>query len=202
MSDNDDRKPIFSNAMILFLKARLMEILGLVLLILSVILFVSLLTADRKDPSFTMISDAPVQNLLGSFGAHVSAGLYAVLGLSAFALAIVPLFWGVSYIRKQPVPHMRWRLVLLPICLILIAGSLYAFDGGGVSDNGGAVGAVAVGLSCAGCSLCPVLWGWKQFIMLARCSRFLDCCHCFGYWLFRVQAGPVPPPRWAVLVAS
>ncbi len=146
MSNSDDRKPIFSNAMILFFKARLMEILGLALLLLSMILFVSLLTADRNDPSFTMISDAPVQNLLGPVGAHVSAALYAVFGLSAFALAIVPLFWGISYLRKQPVPHMRWRLVLLPVCLMFIAGSLFAFDGGGVSDNGGATGAVLIGI--------------------------------------------------------
>ena len=42
-------------------------------------------------------------------------------------------------------PNLRWRIGLLPLCLLLIAGGLFALDGGGVSDNGGAVGAVAIG---------------------------------------------------------
>ena len=145
MNDSDDKKPIVSNAMMQFLQARLMEILGLVLLAISAILLVSLITAGKSDPSVALVSDEPVSNWLGSIGANISAVLYMVLGLGAFALAVVPLFWGLGYLRKEPVPNLRWRIGLLPLCLLLIAGGLFALDGGGVSDNGGAVGAVAVG---------------------------------------------------------
>ena len=51
MNDSDDKKPIVSNAMMQFLQARLMEILGLVLLAISAILLVSLITAGKSDPS-------------------------------------------------------------------------------------------------------------------------------------------------------
>ena len=102
MNDSEDKKPIFSNAMMRFLQARLMEVFGLVLLVISAILLVSLITAGKNDPSVALVSDAPVINWLGSIGANISASLYMVLGLGAFALAVVPLFWGIGFLRKKP----------------------------------------------------------------------------------------------------
>ena len=61
MVSADDRKPIFSSKMFRFLQNRLMEIFGLLLLFLGVVLLTSLLTAGKTDPSFTQISDLPVQ---------------------------------------------------------------------------------------------------------------------------------------------
>ena len=81
MNDTDDEKPIVSNAMMQFLQARLMEILGIVLLVISAILLVSLITAGKSDPSVALVSDAPVSKWLGSIGANISAILYMVLGL-------------------------------------------------------------------------------------------------------------------------
>ena len=109
MVSADDRKPIFSSKMLRFLQNRLMEIFGLLLLFLGVVLLTSLLTAGKTDPSFTQISDLPVQNWFGPFGAQISAALFAAIGLAAFPMGIVPLFWGFSYMRKRSIAHFRYR---------------------------------------------------------------------------------------------
>ena len=61
-----------------------MEILGLFLFLLSGLLLVALITADKNDPSFTNISSATVSNWLGPIGANISAALFSVIGLAAF----------------------------------------------------------------------------------------------------------------------
>ena len=81
MVDHDDKKPLFSNAMMHFLQHRLMEIFGLALFLLSGLLLVALITADKNDPSFTNISNANVNNWLGPIGANISAALVSVIGL-------------------------------------------------------------------------------------------------------------------------
>ena len=146
MADSDDKKPIFSIAMMQFLQNRLMEIFGLGLFVISGLLLIALITAGKNDPSFNQVSTAPVANWLGPVGANISAGLYAAIWLASFFLALVPLFWGLSYFRKQPVPWMRFRIIVLPLSLCFLAGGLFALDGGGASDNGGAAGAVIIGM--------------------------------------------------------
>ena len=146
MANSDDKKPIFSIAMMQFLQNRLMEIFGLGLFAMSGLLLIALITAGKNDPSWNQISSAPVANWLGPVGANISSGLYAAIGLASFFLASVPLFWGLSYFRKQPVPRMRFRMIVLPISLFFLAGGLFALDGGGASDNGGAAGAVIIGM--------------------------------------------------------
>ena len=195
MSSSDDRKPIVSTTMMQFLQNRLMEIVGLILVLVSVGLFVALTTAGKNDPSFALVSDAPVRNWLGHIGANISAGLYAVIGLAAFALALVPLLWGLGYMRKQPVPHIRWRLFGLPLSLILIAASLYALDGGGVSDNGGATGAVLIGFIMRWMQPLPTLMGFGTIHYVGAAFAFLGAVAYF--WVTAVSR-----QQWTRLVVG
>ena len=68
MADSDDKKPIFSIAMMQFLQNRLMEIFGLGLFVISGLLLIALITAGKNDPSFNQVSTAPVANWLGPVG--------------------------------------------------------------------------------------------------------------------------------------
>ena len=147
MAVSDDKKPVLSPALAQFLRRRVMEIAGLVLVIAGVALCVALASAGTHDPSFNRVSNAPVLNLLGSAGANIASLLYGGVGLAAFLLAITPIFWGMNLLRKHPLPRPEWRLLLWPLSVALLAAGLYGFDGGDVSDNGGAVGAVLVGLT-------------------------------------------------------
>ena len=147
MAVSDDKKPVLSPALAQFLRRRVMEIAGLVLVVAGVALCVALASAGTHDPSFNRVSNAPVLNLLGSAGANIASLLYGGVGLAAFLLAITPIFWGMHLLRKHPLTRPEWRLLLWPLSVALLAAGLYGFDGGDVSDNGGAVGAVLVGIT-------------------------------------------------------
>ena len=147
MAVSDDKKPVLSPALAQFLRRRVMEIVGLALVIAGAALCVALASAGTYDPSFNRVSNAPVLNLLGSAGANIASLLYGGAGLAAFLLAVTPIFWGVHLLRKQPLTRPEWRLLLWPLSVALVAAGLYGFDGGEVSDNGGAVGAVLVGIT-------------------------------------------------------
>ena len=88
MADSDDKKPIFSIAMMQFLQNRLMEIFGLGLFVISGLLLIALITAGKNDPSFNQVSAVPVANWFGTVGSNISAGLYAIIGLASFFLAL------------------------------------------------------------------------------------------------------------------
>ena len=173
MVDRDDKKPLFSNAMMHFLQHRLMETFGLVLFLLSGLLLVALITADKNDPSFANISDADVGNWLGPIGANISAGLISVIGLAAFFLALVPFFWGLSYFRKKPVPLLGFRLLFLPISLVFLAGGLFALDGAGVSDIGGGGGAILIGFIMRFMRAIPSVLGLKTIHYVGIGALFL-----------------------------
>ena len=192
MASSDDKKPIFSNAMMQFLQNRLMEIFGLVLFLIGVLLLIALVTAGKNDPSFTQISNAPVKNWLGPIGANVSAGLYAGIGLAAFFLALVPLCWSSFYFRKQPVPLFRFRTALLPISLVFLAGGIFALDGGGVSDNGGAAGAVIIGLIMRVMQPMPSVLGFQTIHYVGGAALFLG----FLAWLW---VAAISPQQWLQL---
>ena len=192
MASSDDKKPIFSNAMMQFLQNRLMEIFGLVLFLIGVLLLIALVTAGKNDPSFTQISNAPIKNWLGPIGANVSAGLYAGIGLAAFFLALVPLCWSSFYFRKQPVPLFRFRTALLPISLVFLAGGIFALDGGGVSDNGGAAGAVIIGLIMRVMQPMPSVLGLQTIHYVGGAALFLG----FLAWLW---VAAISPQQWLQL---
>ena len=130
MAVSDDKKPVLSPALAQFLRRRVMEIAGLVLVIAGVALCVALASAGTHDPSFNRVSNAPVLNLLGSAGANIASLLYGGVGLAAFLLAITPIFWGMHLLRKHPLTRPEWRLLLWPLSVALLAAGLYGFDGG------------------------------------------------------------------------
>ena len=173
MADRDDKKPIFSNSMMHFLRHRLMEIFGLALFLLSGLLMVALMTADKNDPSFTNISSANVNNWLGPIGANISAALINWIGLAAFFLALVPLFWGMSYFRKQPVPLLGFRLLFLPISLVFLAGGLFALDGAGISDIGGGAAKVVIVFIMKFMQVIPSVLGLKTIHYVGMATLFL-----------------------------
>lgn len=87
------------------------QILGIFLLIISVILFLSIVTFDRRDEAnlTTLFSDfftsfdnkIDIQNWLGVAGAHFSKFLVkATFGYFSITIPIVLFLWGVSFFKK------------------------------------------------------------------------------------------------------
>ena len=61
-----------ANLTFIFILRRLIEILGLVVLILGFLLFISLLTYSPQDPNFIFPENTQIKNLLGYQGSYVS----------------------------------------------------------------------------------------------------------------------------------
>ncbi|MGE0153855.1 MAG: DNA translocase FtsK 4TM domain-containing protein [Reyranellaceae bacterium] len=112
-----------------FLRLRLIEILGAVLLGGGLALFLTLATFDRGDPSFNVATPQAPKNIFGLQGAYVADMLLQSLGLAAWLLAFVVTVWGLRLMRRHSVPRFALRLSLLPLTLLLAATAL-SFMGG------------------------------------------------------------------------
>jgi DNA segregation ATPase FtsK/SpoIIIE, S-DNA-T family len=107
----------FSAGARVFLRRRMEELMGLLLLTIAAAYLVALLTASAADPSMNIAVDGPVHNLLGLPGAYVADLMLESLGLACFLLALALAVWGWQLLRHRPA---RWwlRLTLLPVSVV------------------------------------------------------------------------------------
>jgi len=114
-----------------FLRLRLMEAIGAVLLACGLGLFLALATFNRGDPSLNVATPQVPKNLFGLQGAYVADVMLQSLGLAAWVLAFVVTVWGLRLMRRHSVPRFALRLALLPLTLLLAATALSFLGGAG-----------------------------------------------------------------------
>jgi S-DNA-T family DNA segregation ATPase FtsK/SpoIIIE len=95
-----------------YLRRRVAEGVGVVLLGGSIALAVALASWSVADPSLNHATGAPVRNLLGAPGAVVADLLIQILGLGAIALLLPPAFWSLRLIRRGRVARLQLRIAL------------------------------------------------------------------------------------------
>lgn len=150
---------------------RKFEILGVLLLAVTTLLFLALTTdgylgeSSRPVLPLSELMDAP--NVLGEPGALVAGILYVLLGHAAHTIYVVTCIWGMMLIRHQPIDRFAGRFAgtllltfsmaaILDINLAapgrLVGGTIGAFFGSLLEPAFGAIGAnvVAVTLSLVG----------------------------------------------------
>src|SRR5262249_22514051 len=84
------------------LKRRLLEALGLALLLAALLLGAALVTYDPRDPSLNTAVDAAPHNFLGSTGAVLADILWQSLGLACFLLPILLIGWSFRLLLNRP----------------------------------------------------------------------------------------------------
>ncbi len=127
------------------LRQRLRETLGFALLLGSLLLVLTLVTYDPRDPSLDTAIDSAPRNFLGRDGAVLADLWRQSLGIAAFLIPMVRLAWSFRLLLNRPLRLMRVRLALLPISLLLGTLALSILDLGSLSlpaGSGGAVGSV------------------------------------------------------------
>ena len=95
--------------------------LGMVLVLVSLLLFLSLATWHASDPSLNTATDsAAPQNWIGLFGAYMSDLLLQSLGLTAFLLPLWLGAVGWTWMRSRPgsLPILRWVGTLLALTFL------------------------------------------------------------------------------------
>ena len=107
-----------ANLTFIFILRRLIEILGLVVLILGFLLLISLLTYSPQDPNFIFPENTQIKNLLGYQGSYVSDLFFQSIGLIAFLIPITLIFTGYNIFKKKDVFLFIENLFYVLICSI------------------------------------------------------------------------------------
>jgi S-DNA-T family DNA segregation ATPase FtsK/SpoIIIE len=123
MSSLDEKQPLMSASMRAFLMRRLAELVGFIVLIFGSVFGIILFTADQDDPSFNTASGEAVSNWFGQTGAHIASLSFQVFGLPALLLSVTLFIWGCRMMVSKHLSRWRWRLVLLPISVLLLSGA-------------------------------------------------------------------------------
>src|SRR5690349_8825301 len=98
-----------------FIQRRLLEGLGIILMLAGFAYLLALLTANGTDPSFNRASDQSVANVLGGPGAVFADFVLQGLGLAALVPPAALLAWGVALLRDHFLGRMWLKLLLLPV---------------------------------------------------------------------------------------
>ena len=132
-----------------FLRRRLGEGCGVLLLAAGALLLLALMGYSPQDPSWNHITDAPAENILGDGGAWISDIIFQSFGWGGFLFCLPPAYWGWRLLCHRPVTRLRWRL---PAWLVApaFAAALFSlapqgWEGILPSGTGGALGAFLSG---------------------------------------------------------
>jgi S-DNA-T family DNA segregation ATPase FtsK/SpoIIIE len=148
LSTHEGRMTLLPQSVREFLRRRLIELSGCLLIGIGVAHFVALMSFHRTDPSLNNATDSAALNLLGRPGAILADLELQSLGLAAFILSIVLVVWGWRVMRLHRQTHWWLRLLLAPFVLASTAVLLAAFpepvDWPLASGLGGATGAMII----------------------------------------------------------
>lgn len=111
------RSPLIDNSLKEALQRRGTEILGLILIAISIGIFLLLWSYSPNDRSFWSISDEPTQNILGVIGSSIAAPLILILGWGSFSLPVFLLIWGVRFVCHSGVERAITRMIFFPVAM-------------------------------------------------------------------------------------
>jgi hypothetical protein len=132
-----------------FIKRRLAEVLGILLMAGGLAYCLAVVTFNPADPSLNKASDEPVRNLLGKWGAITGDFVLQSVGLAGLAIGVVLIAWGWQAVRDNWRGRTWLRLALLPLAVLMLAVTLAALPHLSgwplVSGMGGATGDMMLG---------------------------------------------------------
>ncbi len=123
------------------------EILGVVSLLGSIYLGLSLYSYSRWDPSFLTFTDASAKNYGGIAGAYISDFLISLIGLSSFALPVFLVVYGVRRIlgKKERSAYMLGAVLFVFSSSLMVSLITSTFNLTAGYNNGGISGAYITG---------------------------------------------------------
>ncbi|MDP2942295.1 MAG: DNA translocase FtsK, partial [Candidatus Omnitrophota bacterium] len=103
---------------------RINEIWGVLLFAITILIFVSLISYDQNDlPWFTSQPNVYTKNYAGIVGAMVAAGLFSLIGFSAYVIPVLTATWSVGkFLGKVP---QKFYFKLLGASFLFIALSAF-----------------------------------------------------------------------------
>ncbi len=108
------------------MRAVLNEIKSFFLVLISLMLFVSLVTYNAKDPGWMHQSawDAPIANQLGLFGAYCADLVISLTGMVSYLFPLFFLFSGIRVFRGKSYHQSIYHVCGVAISLLACMGIL------------------------------------------------------------------------------
>jgi len=122
-----------------FIKNRLIESLGIVLMLFSFFLLASIITYSPSDPNFIYSAEnTEIKNIGGFYGSVISDFLLQSIGLISILLVVNFFYWGLKIISEKIINNFITKIFFILIYIIsgsLVLNSLYN-DSFWLIDNG------------------------------------------------------------------
>ncbi len=118
------RDPLLDSNMQAAIEKRSTELIGIAMMVLGFLAAMMIWSYHPDDPSWISATDAPVQNLLGRFGASLASPLFMIVGWGAWGVSIVLMVWGARIAFHRGAERAIGRLIFAPIAIALL--SVYA----------------------------------------------------------------------------
>ena len=108
-----------------FLIKRIAELIGILLVLVSIFLIVSLLSYSPDDPNFIFSKDAEIKNIFGFQGSFISDIFYQAIGITSLFVTVTIFFTGLNLFRSKKFIIIVENIFYAVIYTILI--SLFFF---------------------------------------------------------------------------
>ena len=92
-----------TNKILDFTVKRFIEIFGILISVISLFLFISLISYTPEDPNFIFPDNSEIKNILGFRGSFVSDFLFQSLGLISFLFCVSLFFTGINIVKLKKI---------------------------------------------------------------------------------------------------
>ena len=127
-----------------FFNKRIIETVGLLIVLLSFFLLLSLLTYYPEDQYFSSQENIKIHNLLGSYGSFISDLILQSFGIISFLFCITVFFTGIFIIKSKKLENILINLFYSTIYILSGSAVLSNFEKSSqwviFNGNGGFVG--------------------------------------------------------------
>ena len=125
-------------------KKRIIEIVGLLIVTLSVFLLLSLSTYNPEDPNFIFSGNTEIHNLFGFYGSFVSDLFLQSVGIVSFLFCLTIFTTGILVIKSKKLEYILKNIFYSLIYIFLGATAISIYENDSfwliLNGNGGFVG--------------------------------------------------------------
>ena len=123
---------------------RVIDIIGILVIIVSIFLLLSLISYSPDDPNFIFPENTNINNLFGFYGSYTSDIFFQSFGLISFLFSISIFFNGISIIRNKNFSNLLRNFFYSIIYIVFGSAFLSIFYPNSywliINGNGGFVG--------------------------------------------------------------
>ncbi|MEM1306750.1 MAG: DNA translocase FtsK [Pseudomonadota bacterium] len=123
---SDQQQPILPDSVEALIAGWVWRALGGVLLLLTLLVWVALVSWTSTDPSLTHATGGATRNLLGPVGAIVSDLCLQVFALTSALALIAPVVWGLQLALGEAIPRIRAQMLMMIGGVLLLSGGFSA----------------------------------------------------------------------------